>query len=408
MSVQPAAVAVNPSFMPAWSTTATPDWVFDDVAPELTEAPLKALLYIVRRTSGFRKLADAISLSQFQHGITTRDGRQLDKGAGIKNRTVLLRALDELEARGIIGHQDALRDDGGHATTVYYLLGPGQGGGAAAAPPPLSDGAGGVVRQPHHPLVRQPHPQQTDVPTNRKIERLVPPTPANARVRGNEDAADAEAGPRAGDPAPGVAGTAPAPAPATPPQRRIDADYQALAGPIAALVERLGDGAQPWASVSRAYGLMTRAGLDVPTFLALLAEAELLMRPSLGHIEKPMAYLFRVVESLIQQGDPPQPPRARTRPHSSPTSPASPRPQQTADAWGQVRAALAEVLTPENYARWFAPTRQVQYSDGALTVAVPDAFHLKWLDERLRSKIEACAGRALPGTQVLFIMEPRA
>jgi len=141
MSVQPAAASVNPSFMPAWSTTATPDWVFDDVAPELTEAPLKALLYIVRRTSGFRKLADAISLSQFQHGITTRDGRQLDKGAGIKNRTVLLRALDELEARGIIGHQDALRDDGGHATTVYYLLGPGQGGGAAAAPPPSAAAA---------------------------------------------------------------------------------------------------------------------------------------------------------------------------------------------------------------------------------------------------------------------------
>ncbi len=134
MSVQSAAASVNPSFTPGWSTTATPDWVFDDVAPDLGEAPLKALLYIVRRTSGFRKSADAISLSQFQHGITTRDGRQLDKGAGIKNRTVLLRALDELEARGIIGHQDALRDDGGHATTIYYLLGPGQGGGAAAAP----------------------------------------------------------------------------------------------------------------------------------------------------------------------------------------------------------------------------------------------------------------------------------
>jgi len=145
MSVQPAAASVNPSFRPAWSTTATPDWVFDDVAPELTEAPLKALLYIVRRTSGFRKLADAISLSQFQHGITTRDGRQLDKGAGIKNRTVLLRALDELEARGIIGHQDALRDDGGHATTVYYLLGPGQGGGGGGggAPPPPPPGGGG-------------------------------------------------------------------------------------------------------------------------------------------------------------------------------------------------------------------------------------------------------------------------
>ena len=259
--------------------------------------------------------------------------------------------------------------------------------------------------------MRQPHPQQTDVPTNRKIERLVPPTPANARFRGTTGAA--EAAPLADDPAPTNAGAAPAPAPApaTPPQRRIDADYQALAGPIAALVERLGDSALPWASVSRSYGLMTRAGLAVPAFLALLAEAELLMRPSLPHIEKPMAYLFRVVESLMREGEAPRPPRATTRPRSSapaPVQPAPAAPPQTSDAWGQVRAALADVLTTENYARWFAPTYQVQYSDGALTVAVPDAFSLRWLDERLRAKIETCAGRVLPGTRVLFVMEPRA
>ncbi len=238
----------------------------------------------------------------------------------------------------------------------------------------------------------------------------MPPTPANARFRGNEDAADEEAAPLAGDPAPAVASTPAAPVPAAPPQRRIDADYQALAGPIAALVERLGDGAQPWASVSRGYGLMTRAGLDVPAFLALLAEAELLMRPSLPHIEKPMAYLFRVVESLMH-AEPPPPARATTRPRSSPPSPPSPASSslpQTADAWGQVRAALAEVLTPENYARWFAPTHQLHYDEGALTVAVPDAFHLRWLDERLRSKIEACAAPLLPGTRVLFVVEARA
>jgi len=238
----------------------------------------------------------------------------------------------------------------------------------------------------------------------------MPPTPANGRFRGNEDAADAEASQLAGDPVPSVAGTPPAPVLAAPPQRRIDADYQALAGPIVALVECLGDGAQPWASVSRGYGLMTRAGLDVPAFLALLAEAELLMRPSLSHIEKPMAYLFRVIESLMH-AEPPPPARATTRPRSSPPSPPSPASSslpQTADAWGHVRAALAEVLTPENYARWFAPTHQLHYTDGALTVAVPDAFHLRWLDERLRAKIEACAAPLLPGTRVLFVVEARA
>jgi len=399
MSVQSAAVAVNPSCTPAWSTTATPDWLFDDVAPDLAKAPLKVLLYIVRRTSGFRKSADAISLNQFQHGIVTRDGRQLDKGCGVTNRTALLGALDDLEARGIIGHQDTLRDDGGNATTIYYLLGPGQGGAAVSAPPPVRQDDRGGVQLAHPRGVQLAHPQQTDVPTNRKIERSLPPTPV---VPITDPRASNEAGRIVDDPVPAAAAQA---------QRRIDADYQALAGPIAALVERLGDGAPPWASVSRAYGLMTRAGLDLPAFLALLAEAELLMHPSLGHIEKPMAYLFRVVESLIQQGDPPQPPRATTRPRSSNPAPSIPTPavpQQTADAWGQVRAALADVLTAENYARWFAPTHQLHYSDGALTVAVPDMFHLKWLDERLRAKIETCAGRVLPGTRVLFVVEPRA
>jgi len=403
MSLSSAPASVNPSFVPAWSTTATPDWLFDEVAPELDKAPLKVLLYIVRRTCGFQKRADAISLDQFQYGITTRDGRQLDKGCGVAHRSTLLRALDELEARGLIAHQDAIHADGGNATTVYYLLGPGQGGGAASAPPTTRREAGGGVR-PAHPLgVRPAHPQQTDVPTNRKIERSVPPTPvasiADPRARD-------EAGQLAGDPGRDDAGD-----PATPvrAQRRIDADYQALAGPITALVERLGDGAPPWASVSRGYGLMTRAGLDLPAFLALLDEAELLMRPSLPHIEKPMAYLFRVVESLMK-GEPPRP-RAMTRPRSSDPAPSIPTPaapQQTADAWGQVRAALAEVLTAENYARWFAPTHQLHYSDGALTVAVPDAFSLRWLDERLRAKIETCAGRVLPGTRVLFVVEPRA
>ena len=404
MSLSSAPASVNPSFVPTRSTatptatTATPDWVFDEVAPDLDKAPLKVLLYIVRRTCGFRKSADAISLSQFQHGIVTRDGRQLDKGCGVTNRSTLLRALADLEARGLISHQDVIRADGGNATTIYSLRGPGQGGSAASAPPPpASHNDPGGVPSAHPPRVRPAHPQQTDVPTNRKIERLVPPTPV-APIAGPQT--DAEAARVAGDPT-------------TPPQaqRRIDADYQALAGPIAALVERLGDSAQPWASVSRAYGLMTRAGLDVPAFLALLAEAELLMRPSLPHIEKPMAYLFRVVESLLQQSAPAAPTRS-TAPRSSDASllRPSPVPPQTADAWGQVRAEIAREVTPENYARWFLPTQQLDQAGDVLTVAITSdktpAFHQQWLDRRLRSLIERCAARVRPGLQIAFVMQP--
>jgi hypothetical protein len=404
MSLSSAPASVNPPIAPAWSTTATPDWLFDEVAPDLAKAPLKVLLYIVRRTCGFRKRADAISLTQFQHGIITRDGRQLDKGCGVTNRTALLRALDDLEARGLIAHQDAIHADGGNATTIYYLLGPGQGGGAVSAPPPVAqDGRGGVPLA-HPPGVPLAHPQQTDVPTNRKIERSLPPTPVVqiAEPRNGDEATRLAGGPGRDDTG---APTTPAQA-----QHRIDADYQALAGTIIALVERLGDGAPPWASVSRGYGLMTRAGLDLPAFLALLAEAELLMRPSLPHIEKPMAYLFRVVESLMQQGAPPRP-RSTARPHSSDASLRRPfpAPQEPADAWGQVRAEIAREVTPENYARWFLPTRQLDQAGDVLTVAITGAetpaFHQQWLDRRLRGLIERCAARVWPGLQLAFVVE---
>jgi len=237
---------------------------------------------------------------------------------------------------------------------------------------------------------------------------LLPPTPVTPIA---DPGTGDEAGQLGGDPAPDDAGI---PAASAQAQRRIDADYQALAGPISALVERLGDGAPPWASVSRGYGLMARAGLALPAFLALLDEAELLMRPSLPHIEKPMAYLFRVVESLMQQGAPPQPQRTTGKPRNFDPSPQrpSPAPPQTADAWGQARAEIAREVTPENYARWFAPTRQIADAGDTLTVAItgdeaPD-FHQQWLDRRLRGLIERCAARVRPGLQVRFVVEALA
>ena len=62
--------------------TQVPDEVFDVLAPDLSEAELRVLLYIVRRTFGFKKAADDISLKQLVDGIRTKDGVPLDRGAG--------------------------------------------------------------------------------------------------------------------------------------------------------------------------------------------------------------------------------------------------------------------------------------------------------------------------------------
>lgn len=101
--------------------TQIPDVFFDEVMCHLTEAELRVALYIMRRTFGFKKRADAISFSQFLKGITTRDGRRLDHGCGIAGRTNLTRALKGLEEKGIIIARRSISAKGDAQTTVYEL-----------------------------------------------------------------------------------------------------------------------------------------------------------------------------------------------------------------------------------------------------------------------------------------------
>jgi len=213
--------------------------------------------------------------------------------------------------------------------------------------------------------------------------------------------------------------------PPTPCDERIedrddaDPERQVVAAAIASIGVALGDNA-PRSSTTRALRVFDDSGLAAGAFLALADDARRVTerrRRKAPPIARPMAYWFDVLRVLIDDhGRTPSAPRPRatTRPRSSPLSPASPPPapvavpEQTADAWGQVRAELATEITPENYARWFAPTHQTHYDAGVLTVAVLDDFHRQWLDRRLRGAIERCVGRVLPGTQVLFVVEARA
>lgn len=102
------------------NTTQIPDDFFDHVMPHLSEAELKVLLYILRRTLGFKKERDAISYSQFLEGIKKRDGTQLDEGAGIKP-TALKSALKSLEEKHLIFRVKQVAEDGGKDTTIYEL-----------------------------------------------------------------------------------------------------------------------------------------------------------------------------------------------------------------------------------------------------------------------------------------------
>jgi len=103
------------------TTTPLPDEIYDEWAPLLGAAELKVLLYIVRRTLGFGKGADAISLTQFLEGIVTREGRVLDKGCGIKSRPNVVRAVKGLEEKGLIRVARRQASAGDEDVTVYAL-----------------------------------------------------------------------------------------------------------------------------------------------------------------------------------------------------------------------------------------------------------------------------------------------
>lgn len=72
------------------NTTQVPDQFFDELLPILSGGELKVLFYITRRTFGFKKEQDSISLSQMLNGIRTKSGRQLDYGTGLSKKTLLL------------------------------------------------------------------------------------------------------------------------------------------------------------------------------------------------------------------------------------------------------------------------------------------------------------------------------
>ena len=211
-----------------------------------------------------------------------------------------------------------------------------------------------------------------------------------------------------------------------------DADpaRQAVAAAVTALGAELGDVA-PRSSATRALRAFEISGLTAVVFVQLAHEAGRVTqrrRRTAPPIARPMAYWFDVLRVLLDdqtaQDAPPassppaRRPRATTTLHSYEASPASvpvaasPAPARPADAWGEIRAEIAQEVTPENYARWFLPTRQLAQAGDVLTVAITGAetpaFHQQWLDRRLRGLIERCAARVRPGLQVRFVVEALA
>src|SRR5262249_18012408 len=103
------------------NSTQVPDVILDFWLSELSGAELKVVLYIARRTYGFGKESDNISLTQICTGIKKRDGTVLDTGTGL-SRSSVARAIKTLEERDIILRRINLSETSNeHEESTYSL-----------------------------------------------------------------------------------------------------------------------------------------------------------------------------------------------------------------------------------------------------------------------------------------------
>ena len=243
--------------------TQIPDEFFDEVAPNLTEAELRVALYVLRRTFGFKKHADAISLTQMSDGITTKDGRVLDRGTGM-SRSAVWRGSKGLVEKGILVVSKSVSQDGDNETNVYSLR-------FAEEGVVLLENHGHSARE--LGVTLQENPQQTVIQeTGRQhFEDSKGPTPFD----------------------------------------KYDQARLAILPYAEDLARELGDQAPLTSTTTRLTNMFRESGLELDVFLDLLITARAITQERTGSIRTPrpegvgpkpkMAYWFTVLEDLIGQ-----------------------------------------------------------------------------------------------------------
>jgi len=112
------------------NTTQSPNQFYDFVMPDIDNlAELKCILYVIRRTYGFLKFVDRIAYSQFEKGIITKDGKQLDKGIGMSGPSVMA-GLNKAVEHGYINRYvvcPSCQSEVKERSAIEYCMKPRQG-----------------------------------------------------------------------------------------------------------------------------------------------------------------------------------------------------------------------------------------------------------------------------------------
>jgi hypothetical protein len=287
------------------SFTQVPDELFDLLMPQLTDAELRVLLYIIRRTFGFKREADAISLSQMVSGIITRDGRVLDSGTGLAKSTVA-RGLAGLRAKGVILAERNASAERGDEPTTYRLRFRADSAEEKAVADPVSrwrdtprvSPAGQAVSRQRD--TQQTAEQKTDFESSNGHTLVENDASHDLKRRIQPDRSVTETDQT------GSTGLQPlAVAIQRRPQSGGGADRAAIAAAMARLSDELGDRASAKASLTRAMNLYQTAGVGRDAFIDLLHLAKGEVRDRRRHPGKAplpknqMAYFFAVVEDRL-------------------------------------------------------------------------------------------------------------
>ncbi len=287
--------------------TQVPDELFDVLMPQLSDAELRVLLYIVRRTFGFKRDHDAISLSQMVSGITTREGQVLDRGTGLSKATVA-RGLAGLRAKGVILAERRSSVQRGNEATTYRLRFKADSSGMEQPATPLSQPRDRVHSAPRVSPARQAlsQPRDTQKTGGKKTDFEYSKEIALREERGaGEPRVDPNPTPsEQSKPVGGMESLA-----TVVRRRRVKPaggeDRLAIAATIERLAPELGDTASPKASTTRAMNLFQQAGVGRDAFLDLLFQASAEVRDRRQHPGKAplprnrMAYFFAVVEDRL-------------------------------------------------------------------------------------------------------------
>lgn len=317
--------------------TPVPDELFDDLMPELSGAELKVLLYIVRRTFGFKRDSDAISLSQMLTGIVKHDGERLDHGTGLTKKT-LLKALAVLEEREIIFAERRVTSDRGNMATVYRLnVAVPQTLGGKITPPLGEKVAQGRRETPPRARGRNSATQETveqetveqdfDISNIRKASpgrsggeggvqdtETPPPAPEQTSPQGMESVGNVLV--RQGRRAPR----------SRPRPETETTEYQRIQALIADRAREFADVAPLKSSTTRAWNLFQAFGVPIDVFESKIFQARALTQEATARITKTtedptyhvrrkskMAYFFSTLEDQLNR---------RARPSEHPSEPS--------------------------------------------------------------------------------------